>query len=188
MGIKLAGAVVSLMKAIYANFNKANECLSVISALAVVVAMFAILIDVAGRLLKMPVLGVHEFNTLLVGMCVYLAIGFVQNKKRNITVLLLTDRLPSRAAAILDIPVLAVCVCLFGWISYLYYQEAKASYLIREVAEGIIRFPVFPLKFVMFFGVVVLTIQLVIDIIKRLLEILTAPAAQINIENRPRKK
>lgn len=176
MSVRSLSQTGNLFKKILLLFDRGYVYLSVISASAVVMAMFATLADVVGRLLKMPILGVHEFNALLIGICVYLAIGFVQRKKRNITVTLLTDRVSTRAAAILDVFMLIICAVFFAWTSRLYYEAAKSSFLIREVAEGISGFPIYPLKYVMFVGVVILTIQLVVDIISRVLQAFNVPA------------
>ena len=178
MSFRSVGAGATLFKKVCAVFERTNAYLSVVSAFAIVLAMFAILVDVAGRLLRIPILGVHELNALLIGMCIYLGIGFVQGKKRNITVTLLTDRLPARAAAILDVLMLMICAAFFAWTSRLYYEAAKSALAIHEVAEGVSGFPMFPLKLIMFLGILILTIQLVIDIINRFLQIFNVPVSE----------
>jgi len=155
-------------------FSRVTFYLAVLAAVAIVLTMFTLMVDTAARWAKISILGIFEFNALLVGMCIYLGVAFTQSEKRHISVKLLTGYLPKRVAAIFDIPILLICLAVVGWTSYLYYQAARYAFVKGEIAQGISQFPLFPIKLIMFLGVVLLTVQLVIDITIRVREVYRA--------------
>ncbi|MGE0801090.1 MAG: TRAP transporter small permease subunit [Lautropia sp.] len=157
---------------------------SVLSSSVLMVTMIASIIDAIGRWLLMPVQGVFEFNALLIGIVIFLGIAHAQREKRHITVTLLTERLGRRTAALLDAVVLGLSTALFAWTAWLFYQSAADALANHEVAQGVSRFPLFPMKLVMFLGVALLAVQLVLDVIARLREA-GGPAASATAAGKP---
>ena len=153
-------------------FDRISLLFAVLATIAIVLTMFTTIIDILARVLKIPVIGVFELNSLLVGMCIYLAIAFTQAEGKNITVRLLTDRLPKHSKAMLEFAPLVACAIMFGWTTCVYYNATYNALVRGEVAQGVSDFPLFPLKMVMFLGVSMLTLQLVIDIVIRVRHIL----------------
>ena len=145
----------------------------VLSTVSIVVIMFAVVLDVTLRWLKVSIYGVFELNGLLVGITVYLGLALTQAQKKHIGVSLLGPRMPSRLRSFIQIPMLTLVLVFFSWLVYLYGRKAYAAFVTGEVIPGFVKFPVFPLKAVMTFGVGLLAIQLFIDVvteIKRLFD------------------
>jgi len=144
--------------------------------------MVATLVGAVTRWMRTAVVGLYEMNAFLVGITVFLALAYTQSQRNHITVRFVIKRLPDRVVAILDIVLLAISLAFFAWASYLYYQEAHNAIVIHEVTEGIAHWPTFPFKLVIFSGVAILAIQLLVDIISRLYQIMTASGLHVSGE------
>ena len=155
-------------------FGRVTFVLAVIGATAIILIMLSTMTSSFCRWILVSIQGIDELNSLLVGMAIYLGIALTQASKRHITVSFLVKKLSTRKASILAILILAIVAALFGRISYLYYEEVYRALITRDFVHGIIRFPLWPLASVMFLGVTLLTIQLVIDVIERVRDVVTA--------------
>ena len=142
---------------------------SVLGAVTLVSVMLTMMTDVFGRWMKMPVYGIYELNALLIGMTVYLSIPYTQAMKKHITVSIITSRLTARGKAVFNLVFLLLSFALFGHLSVVYGQLAYKSFITNEKTTGIIDFPLYPLKTVMFLGIAMLSIQLALDVIRAVL-------------------
>jgi TRAP-type C4-dicarboxylate transport system permease small subunit len=156
-------------------FDRVTHYSAVLSAVGIALVMFTLVIDVIfGRGFRIPLLGLYEFNAVLIGICIYLGLAYTQKKKQNITVTFISERLPKRVRTIINLLLLAISAILFGWATYLYYMAAYTAVVRHQVCEGIAAFPLFPLRLVMVLGVLMLTIQLVIDVGANLRSLISA--------------
>ena len=171
--------IVNFFMCFKRTFDRVTLSAAIVSTVAVATVMLTIIVSVVSRWMNISIIGIHELNALIVGMCVYLSIAFTQFAKKNISVNLIVGRLSNQVAAILDIPLLTICAVYFGWTSYLCYEAAFMAFVRWDVAEGFSRFPLFPLRLVLFLGVVILTIQLVIDVVWRVSTLVSAPTFKL---------
>lgn len=139
---------------------------SILGTVTLVSVMLTMMTDVFGRWMKIPVYGIYEFNALLIGMTVYMSITYTQAMKKHITISIIASRLTARGKAVLNLVLLLPCFALFGHLSVVYGQLAYKSFITNEKTTGIIEFPLYPLKTVMFLGITMLSIQLAIDVIR----------------------
>lgn len=151
---------------------------SVLSSSVLMLTMMASIADSVGRWVLLPLQGVFELNALLIGIVIFLGIPYAQRQRRHIAVTLLVERLGPRAALWLDLAMLVIASALFGWSAVLFHGAAVSAYVNQEVAQGVSRFPLFPLKFVMFLGLSFLAVQLALDALLRLRQARGGPPAR----------
>lgn len=156
---------MNILRAAKNMFDRLIRYCAIASTMAIVVIMVAIVLDVSLRWIKIPIYGVFELTGLLVGINIFLGLALTQAEKKHISVTFVSERMSDRARHALAIPLLAICTIFFVWLTYLYGTKAYEALVTGEVIQGYIPFPVFPLKGTMFFGVALLTIQLLFDIV-----------------------
>lgn len=156
------------MKSIAKIFERISYFCNVLSTGIIVIMMFSVVLDVILRWLKTPIYGVYELQGVLVGMTIYLGLAKAQEEKQHIGVNILSQYLPQRVTDVILIPITALSMVFFAWITYIYGVKAEEAYVSHEVIAGITKIPVFPLKAVMTFGLGLLTIQLFIDLVKNI--------------------
>ena len=112
-----------------------------------------------------PIAGALELTEGALPLIIFLSLALTQFHGGHIRVTLLTDRLPPMAARTATVLALLAGALLFAWAAWAGWISAQKSLAIGEMERGSIRFPVWPIKFAICFGMVLLTIQFVIDAI-----------------------
>jgi len=140
--------------------------MAVLGCIALVIAVLAVSADIVGRIIRIPVIGVEELNTLLIIMCVYLGIAFTQTRKKHISVTIIISRLPNLPKLILNNLILLFSLCFLTCFCYKSFNEAYRSFLIGEYVDGTVHFSVWPAKFVIAFGLALMSLQILIDLIR----------------------
>ena len=158
-------SIIKTLTIISRIYEKAIFLAAEIAAVAIFITMITTMSDNITRWLKIPILGIYELNALLVGAAIYLALAITQNENKNISASFIKSFLPNTVSGALQIILGAMCATFFGWLAYLLFNAARSAYVGKLVAEGISRFPLWPLKTVMFIGITLLTIQLIIDVV-----------------------
>ncbi|MCT4370059.1 TRAP transporter small permease subunit [Yangia mangrovi] len=132
------------------------------------VLIFAVMLLVVANVVmryafNQPVAGTLELTESALPLIIFLSLAMTQMHGGHIKVVLLTQRLPvglARAAKVLAM--LAGCV-LFAWAAYAGWVMAAKSFAIGELERGAIRFPIWPIKFAICFGLALLAIQYLLD-------------------------
>jgi TRAP-type C4-dicarboxylate transport system permease small subunit len=156
-------------------FERISYACSVLSTGLIVVMMFSVVLDVIMRWLKTPIYGTYELQGVLVGMTIYLGLSKAQEGKQHIGVSILGQYLPSKVIHFLSMLVYAGAIVFFGWVTYIYGGKAYEAYVNGEVIAGITKIHIFPLKLVMTFGLALLTIQLLIDLLQVIKALFSKP-------------
>ena len=78
---------------------------------------------------------------------------------------LITRRLPKRVARILTVVAMLSGCAFFTWCSYAAWNFATQAYSFNEQEWGEVVFPLWPMKFVVFFGLATLAFQFLLDAI-----------------------
>ena len=138
-------------------------------ALAILVSMLASAADaLGGRLMNRPVPGAVEGATNMMAVIVFGSLAYVQRQRGHIRVELLYGNAPPRVRAALDIFNDLIVIVFFSLLAWQAWDFAMSSYQIGEAASGIVRFPLYPAKFVIFFGSILLILQMCVDLIDHL--------------------
>jgi len=125
--------------------------------------------DVFGRyVLGKPLPGVIEFNEVLMVCVVFLGLGLSQKEKAQIRAELLISRLSSKWKKKFDL--LALFISAIFWLVLLIPSLSKAwsSFVIGEYREGLIKFPIWPARWALVLGILLIWLQLIKDIGKHL--------------------
>lgn len=110
-----------------------------------------------------PIAGTLELTEGALPLIIFLSIALTQFHGGHIRVTILTDRLPEPARRALSVIAMLAGALLFAWAAYAGWLSAEKSFAIGEMKRGSIRFPVWPIRFAVCFGMALLAIQFLID-------------------------
>lgn len=110
-----------------------------------------------------PIAGTLELTEGALPLVIFLSLAVTQYHGGHIRVTLITDRAPDSIARALTIFALLAGAVLFGWATWAGWLSAEKSFAINEMKRGSIRYPVWPIKYAVSFGMALLTLQFLID-------------------------
>jgi TRAP-type C4-dicarboxylate transport system permease small subunit len=151
-----------------------------IGGLGMLMSMFLGVADVVGtQILRVPVPGPRELTESTMVVIVFGALTYAQIRRAHIRVELIYLRTPPRMQAALDVFAALCGVVFFGLLLWQALNEALYSYQIGEATVGLIRFPLWPARFVLAAGTALLIARLVLDIIADVPRIATGAPPEI---------
>jgi TRAP-type C4-dicarboxylate transport system permease small subunit len=151
---------------LYRGYGRLLRGVGLISLAATLLTMALVVANIIGRyLFNKPLTGTLEFTETLLVLVIFCSIALTQYDGGHIRVILLTRRLPQRLSRGLTV-VAMLCGCVFfTWCSYAAWIFAAEAYSFGEQEWGEVVFPLWPLKFVVFFGLAALALQFLLDAI-----------------------
>ncbi len=156
-------------------YGRLLHALGLVSAISTFIMMVLVVGNVIGRyLLNAPITGAFEFTESLLVVIVMLGLALTQYHGGHIRVTMLTRRMPPAWERRAKICSLLISAVFFAWCAYATWKYAYQSYSFQEQEWGSITFPLYPFKFVVFLGVVLLAVQFALDAIS---EIAAPPSA-----------
>ena len=127
------------------------------------------LLVVANALLRFlfnaPIAGTLEITESLLTVLIFLSLALTQYEGGHVRVLLLVKRLPAPSRRIAKLAAMILGVVFFAWCTYAAWGFAMKSLAVDEHEWGTIQFPLYPVKFVIVAGLLLLTIQFLLDAI-----------------------
>lgn len=162
-------------------FDKLISVCAIISTISIVIIMFLNVADTIFKWVKIPVYGIFELNGLLVGINLFLGLALVQKDRKHLTVNILRKPNSHWANLILTFMPYVIGSLLFSWLTYICWGKFIDAIATHEVIEGLVQFPIWPLKSTFFFGILLLTIQLYIDLILEIHKWRHSPAADTTV-------
>jgi len=137
-----------------------------LSAVSIFIMLLLVVANVIGRYaFNAPITGAFEITESLLVVIIMLGLALTQFHDGHIRVTILTRRLPRRWAHAAHVGTLLLGAVFFAWCAYATWKFAYESYTFNEQEWGTITFPLYPFKFVVFVGIVLLAVQFVIDMI-----------------------
>ena len=145
-------------------------------ALAILASMVVSTADVVGiRLFNAPVPGAFEGAANLMPIIVFVSLAYIQRQRQHVRVEFFYVKGSPRTRALLDI-INAIVVMIFlaglGWAAW---QAFEISSAMNERSPGIIRFPIYPIKFIIVPGVAIMVLQMLLDLVKHVGEFRNPP-------------
>lgn len=138
-----------------------------VSALMVVVTMFLVSADVVGRyFFNQPVPGTFEFSEVLLALIIYLALPYVQYKRSNIAIEMVSDHYSPEFREIFNLCCMLLGVAVFGFLAERGVELTLSAWEISEVSEGTIPFPMTPFKAMVPLGFGFLALRLLTQFIE----------------------
>jgi TRAP-type C4-dicarboxylate transport system permease small subunit len=155
---------MSAFQSLYHAYGKLLRAFGLISAVSTFFMMVLVVANVCGRyLLNQPISGTLEITESLLVVIIFLSVALTQYDGGHIRVTMITRRL-SRAWARAAMVFSMLCGAgFFTWCAYAAWRFAAQSYSFNEQDWGTVVFPLWPVKFVVFAGILLLAIQFVLD-------------------------
>ena len=125
-------------------------------------------LNAIGRKLFIPFPGTVESVESLLVVSVYFGVALVALESGHVNVTIGTDRLPPGGRHLLDAAAHLLAAAVFGFLAAGAAAEAARSIALMEFRLGVYRFPLWPFKTLYATGLVLLTIQLVLNTVKHL--------------------
>ncbi|ETX13366.1 hypothetical protein OCH239_10625 [Roseivivax halodurans JCM 10272] len=110
-----------------------------------------------------PIAGTLELTEGALPLIIFLSLALTQFHGGHIRVTLLTDRLPQGLARGLSVLAMLAGAVLFAWAAWAGWLSAEKSFAIGEMKRGSIRYPIWPIKYAVSFGMALLTLQFLLD-------------------------
>jgi TRAP-type C4-dicarboxylate transport system permease small subunit len=153
----------SFEKTVYGLSRKLN----ILSGIALVLMMGLVFVNVVLRAVWYPILGTYEFTSFLASGTIAFALAHCAANNGHIAITIFADRLPARVQAILDTVVAILGTTLFAVIAWQCVRYALNMYHSGEVSPTT-ETPFYPFIFGIAFGLLMLAVVLLNDIIKSL--------------------
>ncbi len=136
--------------------------------LAAGVITFAIMLLVVANVLtryflNSPIAGTLELTESALGYIIFLSLAMTQYDGGHIRVVLLTRWLSERHARWLEAFTLLLATVFFGWAAGAALDSALQSWEINEQEWGSIQFPLYPVRFSIAFGLLLMCLQCLLD-------------------------
>ncbi len=150
---------------------KVTRVAAVLSGVSILLMMIAGAADVIATNLDVvglrsrPIPATFEFMGAMMVVTVFLAVSFAQHDRRHIRVELLVRRLPVFWQKAADVLQFGLATMVFGFMARMAWPAAIHGFNVGEYATGIINFPLWPARFVLAFGVTLMTVQCLFDLL-----------------------
>lgn len=110
-----------------------------------------------------PIAGALEITESALPIMIFLAVALTQYRGGHIKVALVTQHLSPASRRVAQVIAMVAGAALFAWASWAGWRMAMQSYSFGELERGAINFPLWPVKFVVDFGLALLAVQFLID-------------------------
>ncbi|MBT3330181.1 MAG: TRAP transporter small permease [Rhodospirillaceae bacterium] len=132
-----------------------------IGGAGMVTAMFLGAGDVVGtQFFGWPIPGVLEITESTMTLIVFGALAYAQIRRNHIRVELIYSHMGPRTRAAMDVAANVAAIIFFGFLLSEAIAEGMTSWRIRETADGLIQFPLYPARWILISGTVMLLLQL----------------------------
>jgi TRAP-type mannitol/chloroaromatic compound transport system permease small subunit len=166
------------MDAFIRNVERVTRSVGIMASLALVPLVIATCYEVFARyVFGAPTIWAYEVGYILTGSHFLLAMAFTLQSDQHIRIDVFSGRFSTRTRAAIDLAAYAVLLPLITWISYALFQHLAAGYLRNERSgQSAMNLPVWPFRVIFFAAFVLLTLQIVAEVVKTLRR-LRAPRA-----------
>lgn len=153
-----------------------------IGGMGMLFSMFLGVADIVGtQVLLIPVPGPRELTESTMVLIVFGALAYAQIRRSHIRVELVYFQMPPRVRAVMDVITDLAAIAFYGLILQQAIGEAQYSLRINEATVGLIRFPLWPARFILAVGCALMILQLALHLIEDLIRIKTGAG----LENDP---
>ncbi len=147
---------------------------SVAAVAALLVALIGTIDVLTTRVFAQPIPGAFELSETGLVLIVFLGLAIVTREDRHIKVDILTHRMSKRMQLICTVFGLALTACFLGLMSWQMGSLALKSWKIKEIATGLLPFPIYPIKIAALIGLTTATMEALRRLMKVLAEALFA--------------
>jgi len=139
--------------------------LLLLGTVGMIAAMLVGVADVVGtEFLGRPLLGTLEFTESTMVLVVFGALAYAQERRAHIRVELLYTYVGPRGKSFMEAVTHIVAFIFFVLVAWQGLSELSYSWELKEATMGTVRFPLYPARFFLVLGVVLLLVRLALDI------------------------
>jgi TRAP-type mannitol/chloroaromatic compound transport system permease small subunit len=151
-------------------FAKLTERVAIVvlllGGIGMLMSMFLGVADIFGtQVLSMPVAGPREITESTMVLIVFGALAYTQVRRAHIRVELLYYSRSPRTQAVMDVISNLAAILFYGLMFWQAVLEVEFSYRIGEATFGAVRFPLLPARIFLAFGVGLMIIRLLVDLV-----------------------
>jgi TRAP-type C4-dicarboxylate transport system permease small subunit len=121
---------------------------------------------VGGNLFNAPLPGAFEGAANLMPVIVFVSLAYIQRRREHVRVEFFYLKGSPRTRALLDIFNAVVVIVFFAFLAWAAWRAFDLSLAMNERSPGIVRFPIYPIKFVVVLGAVMMVVQMLIDLVE----------------------
>lgn len=137
-----------------------------VGAITILAMMLLTTADVIGRyVLNSPIMGAYEASEMMLIGVVFLAVAYVQSQKGHVEIEIFKGRLNKKGQTIINILGLIIGLCPLSLLTWQAGMLAWRDFLNGNHTMGLAEIPYWPAKSVLTFGIGLLCVQLVLDLI-----------------------
>lgn len=149
-----------------------SRVLVLVSALGLLGLMFLTVAHVALRSLGgRGVAGGIEIVEIVLASAVFLALAEAQRIDAHVSTSLVTDRLPARLSAFLQLLAYLLAAAFFAWLVFETGKRGLASWQSGETRVGMRAIPIWPARLILPLGLAALTLELLVKVADRMGEL-----------------
>ncbi len=135
-----------------------------VAGVLIFAVMCLVVANVALRyLFNATVPGTFELTEGALPLIIFLSLALTQAHGGHIRVVVLTQSLPGWMQRLLGVLGMLAGAALFAWAAWAAWTALGRSLAIGEIERGSIRYPLWPVRFAIFLGMVLLAIQFLLD-------------------------
>lgn len=135
-----------------------------LGSIALMLAMLLSVADVVGTYFDAPVPGALEFTESTMVLVVFGGVAWAQIRRSHIRVELFYLKASPKARSLMDIVASLAGIAFFGLVTWQGGLEALYSLEIGEATSGLVRFPLWPARWMLVIGSTLMILQLAQDL------------------------
>ena len=141
--------------------------LLLLGTVGMIASMLIGVADVVGtKFLDYPVPGTLEFTESTMVLIVFGALAYAQESRAHIRVELLYGHVGPRGKSFMEAVTHLVAFVFFALVAWQGVGELRYSWEMKEATMGSVRFPLYPARFFLLLGAVLLLARLALDIVQ----------------------
>lgn len=139
--------------------------LLLLGTVGMIASMLIGVADVVGtKFFDWPVPGTLEFTESTMVLVVFGALAYAQDRRAHIRVELLYGHVGARGQSFMEAVTHIVAFIFFALVAWQGLSELIYSWELKEATMGTVRFPLYPARFFLLLGVLLLLARLALDI------------------------
>jgi len=143
--------------------------LTIVGAFSLVGIMLVVVANIISRVFKVPILGTYEAVELAAVPMVAFALGYCALMQGHVFMSMIIDRLSQPVRRVIAVVTTFLTLGIWVLIGWQVAKYARQQWLVGE-ATYIMSWPIYPLRYVFFLGIVVFCLVLFKDLFNALRE------------------
>ncbi|WP_417686619.1 TRAP transporter small permease subunit [Roseibium sp.] len=161
---------MSLFERVWHGYGRFLRGCGLVAGYTTFAMMLLVIANAISRFLfNAPVSGAFEVTESMLTVLIFLSLALTQFEGGHIKVVLVTQRFPKAFQKLTRLFALALGTVFFVWCAHAAWGYAVKAYIINEQQWGAVRYPLYPIKFMVFIGLALLAVQYGLGVLRELI-------------------